>query len=630
MSFQRIIKETTPEAYKRQIAGLVAERKQNSEQQFSSVRRRLPILYDMYRGWVSGKFSPHKNDIHIPMIFSVIQSDVARKTQTSFGSWPAVSFLGYAPEDAPIARKREALINAQMKDCGTFLKGYDLFLTSDLYGTTFIQYGWRHDEDDVMVSYMDTMPLSGEPMSIAEKRRVVMFDGPDWKVLNSLDTFPQPAIRNVSDMDYFIVREYMDLDKIRQKAVPDANGRTLFDSAEVRRMEQEGTGAEEAGEDYRTYRQTGRSEDDMNARTREKYARPVELWTMYGRIPSELAPSDGITNRIVTVANGKYVLRNRPNPLWSGKIPIIACSPSYDPHHLFAPGKAEMLYKMNIIANRFTNQQLDALDLYIDPVMMHNEDAMIDTDNLFMRPGKWIKMQGTPSEMVQPLVPNLTGVQMGGQMTEMLWRWGQQGSGIIEDTVMGGGAGNRTTAREYLGRSEAVATRLLLESRLFEENVLEPMADAFVDLNRQFLTEPREVFILGSKATVDEITGLPIPQRTRDLITGWDLAPNYEARAVGATTRLGRAERINALTFLIQALGQNPMAASATNWITFLRHVFKAFELDNVNEIIQQPSEQEKMMVLMQGKQQPAEVPGQPNSAGSPGGMMNFVGQGVR
>jgi hypothetical protein len=190
-------------------------------------------------------------------------------------------------------------------------------------------------------------------------------------------------------------------------------------------------------------------------------------------------------------------------------------------------------------------------------------------------------MDGNPAENVVPVIPNMQGLQMGGQMTEQVWRWIQQGSGIVEDTVMGGQSQGQT-AREYLGRSEAVATRLMMESRIFEESFLEPMVDWMVDANRQFMTQEREVFILGENAITDPVTGEQIPVTTRESINGWDLVPNYEAHAVGATTQLNRTQRQQNLTFLMQAMGSNPMMASAINWIPFMR-LRREFELENVN-----------------------------------------------
>jgi hypothetical protein len=87
--------------------------------------------------------------------------------------------------------------------------------------------------------------------------------------------------------------------------------------------------------------------------------------------------------------------------------------------------------------------------------------------------------------------------------------------------------------------------------------------------------------------------------------------------------------RQQALTFLMQAAGQNPMAMTAINWTMFLRDVFRTFEMDNVNELVNSPPEQEKMLVLMNnGARPPDEIPGTPNQA-MPGSVPNMVGAGV-
>jgi hypothetical protein len=612
-----------------QLANLVMARKEHSENYFQGIRRQLPQLYDLYRGVMTGRFSPHKNNIHIPFIFSVIQSDVARKTQTSFGTWPIVSFLGYGPNDATIARKREALISAQMKDMGAFRKGYEVFLGADLYGTSVVRYGWDHREQEMEVPTFDTLPLSGQMVRRALKQRIVTFDGPNFVVKDLLDCYPQPGFRTIEDMGWFTESDYLDFDDIRALSEMEMSGGYFFDKWEVNRMGREGTSSPQIDTaDYKAWRVQSNTMIEEEARQRERYARPVKLVTMWGRVPSELAP-DGIVDRVITVANGKYVLRNRPIPFWNGKKPFLAFSPVADPHYFFAPGKAEILAKLQVLTNRFTNQQLDALEIFIDPVFFVNKDSGLDTRNLFIRPGKFINVEGNPNEMVYPLQPNMQGIQFGGAMTEQAWRWMQQGSGIVEDTVQGG-QGSRQTAREFLGRSEAVATRLLQESRMFEEEFLEPLADAFVDLNRQFLEAGREVLMLGENAKLDPVTGMVVPETTREQVYGWDLVPNYEARAVGSTSRLARANRQQTLIFLIQAMGQNPVAAAATNWINFFRNVLREFEIPNINEILNSPEEMQRMMELQKGgATQPGGVPGEAQAPPGGGSVNPLMGAGT-
>src|SRR5262245_49903215 len=125
------------------VIALVDENYQHSLREHHTFYSQLSSQYHAYR---TTQTQPRefRNNVNVPFIFAMVQSDVARKVQTSFGSWPIVSFGGYAPEDAGRARKNEVLISAQMKDDDSIVKAVDFFLTADLYGTAIARYGWRN------------------------------------------------------------------------------------------------------------------------------------------------------------------------------------------------------------------------------------------------------------------------------------------------------------------------------------------------------------------------------------------------------------------------------------------------------------------------------------------------------
>lgn len=526
--------------------------------------------------------------------------------------------IGWGPDDAPIARKRTALLDAQFKDCNSFLKAYQVFLTADLYGTAVVQHGWRKEVRDTLTNSSDFLPITGMQVQQIKRSQVTMFDGPDFDVLDLLDCGPQPGFADIEKMHWFEVRRYLDLEDIRELAAQD-----IFDRAEVARMEREGVGAAEIDADYKGYRTFFRSESEESARLAEHYSRPIELIEMWGTLPTELLPSDGIRHRVITVANKRYLLRNRPNPFWHGRKPFLAYSPMADPHYFYAPGKAEIAEKMQVVAERFTNQTLDALDLFIDPAFFYDGNSGLDTRNLYMRPGKFIKMDRPPQDAIMPIVPNFQGVQLGMEHVQYLDRMIQKGTGIVEDVTQGVG-GTRQTAREFLGRQESVATRLLLESRLAEEGFIEPLANCFDLLDKQFLELPREIAILGGSATRDEVTGAPIPQ-TKELLQPSDMEFDYRARAQGSSSRLSKATRQQNLVLLLQAAGANPIAAQAINWLNFYRVIFKEFEIDDIDELIQpamSPIMQQSGIPGTEGGQ----LPGAPNQVMGPGDMASLLG----
>jgi len=568
-------------AYRDQIVDVVTSRKKLSESYFTGIRNQWPRLYDLWRGTWTGRFHPHKNNVHIPLIFSAIWADAARKAATSLNMWPIVTFLGYGPDDIAIARKREALISAQMKDDDAFLKQTDFIVSADLYGKSIMQIGWKRKSEVRIIEFIDRLPISGRVVKSIKKGKITSFDGPITEQIDLLDCFPQPGVKRLRDMKWFIRRYFLDLDDVRYLASEET-----FDKNEVRRLEFEGgvgyQGADQASMIRRFAVRSGM--DDESVRMMDKYTRPIEIWEMWGDIPSELSP-DGVLRRVITVANGRYLFRNRPIPFWHGLLPFVDFSPTPDPHYYYAPGKAEIVEKLQLVGNRYLNQSLDAADLIIDPMWFYDRGANLNTRNLYSKPGRWIAGDGNPSTFVSPMQSELNGLTIADTKINQIREFTQMGTGIVDDAVQGL-QGDRQTAREFIGRREAAGTRLLLESRIYEEMTLEPEANMFVALNKQFLDTPVEVLILGDAAMFDPVTLEPIVG-TREYLDDYDLVPNYAARAVGATSALSKGMKQERLLQLLQALNSpiGQMAMGQINAVNFFRGIFREFEIPNINEI---------------------------------------------
>jgi hypothetical protein len=572
-------------AFREQIVKMVVAHMEHSESHFQGVRAKWPRLYDLWRGNWSGRFHPHKNNVHIPLIFSSIWADAARKVATSLNDYPVVSFLGYGPDDMPIARKREALISAQMKDDNCFLKQVDTVVSADLYGVAVMQIGWKKFAPMRVVEYVDRAPLSGKIVRHIKKQNVVMFDGPESLNIDLLDFFPQPTVPRLQDMKWVVRRYFLDLDDCRYLASIGA-----FDKAELNRLEREGSvgmGNTFVSTSIRRF-QVRTGMDDETARFMDKYSRPIEILEMWGTVPSEFAP-DGCLQRVCTVANRRYLLRNKPNPYNHGMLPFVCFTPTPDMHYFYAPGKAEVTEKIQIVANRYLNQSLDAADLQIDPIWFYNRAAGLVTKNLYARPGKFIPINGNPADMIQPMRQDLNGLTIADQKVAQMRGLADMATGV-NDAVSGlTSADSRQTAREFVGKREAAGTRLLLESRIYEEMLLEPMANMFVALDKQFLELPVEVLILGDGALLDPITQTPIP-RSRERLSGYDLTPNYAARALGASVGLSKGMQQQALGQLLQSMN-GPMGQAVMgqiNVVNFWRSIFRAFDVHNINEVFTQ------------------------------------------
>jgi hypothetical protein len=569
-------------AQREQIVNMVVDNVTESESTYSGIRAMYPRLYDLWRGTWTARNSPHRNSVHIPLIFSALWADSARKASTSLNDPRPVSFMGYGPDDEPTARKRESLFAAQSKDDKLYLKQVDNFLMGSLYGNSVTQVGWKRTEEMRIIEAVDRMPLSGQIVRQIRKGKIITFDGPESQNVDMLDFFPCPGFRTIDEMPWVVRRYFLDLDDLRYMAEAG-----IFSKSEVDRLIHEGgvnSGPASLGASARRF-QSRVGVDDDSTRYMSKWRRPVEILEMWGIVPSELC-SDGVFKRVITVANRRYLLRNKPNPFWHGLKPFLNYSPMPDPHYFYAPGKAEIVAKLQIVANRYVNQSLDAADLMIDPMWFYDRGAGLSTRNLYSRPGRYIPVNGNPNQVVSALQPNLNGLTVADQKVGQMREAVQMGTGIVDDAVAGLGGDSRQTAREFQGRREAAGTRLLLESRLYEETMLEPLANMFIALDRQFLELPVEVLILGEGAMVDPVTRMPIPS-SREVLEGYDMVKNYSARALGSTMALSKGTKQEHLLQLLNAMA-SPLGQSALgqiNAVNFFRGIFREFEIPNINEV---------------------------------------------
>jgi hypothetical protein len=577
------------------VLGFVREVRQRSERYSESAKRKMPRYYELWRGYYTGTAASSKNDVHLPLIFSTIQTDIARKMATSFGQRPFINFVGYGPDDASVARKHDALFDAQFRDARGIQKEYLTHLRADLYGRAVSRVMFQHKEEIHTRTEWTQLPLSGERVRQIMRAKVTTFDGPNHEPVDLLDCFPWPGFQFEEDMPGYAVRYYMTIEEAEYMA-SEAGGKA-FDASEIARIKRdqaESAFRQDEALIKRFEARTGWSDSAMNS----KHCPMLEIIEYYGYAPRGLVP--GVSKAIITTANNeKYLLRAKDLPYAHRQIPIISTSPTPDPHYYWAPGKAEVAEKMQIVGNKFLNMQLDGAEITVHPMMVYDRRKMVNTRALVSGPGRIFGVDGPPGDALMPVPFDMRGLGMAANQVAQMWQFMQMGSGIVDDAVMGmaGGSGSdRQTAREFVGRREAAGTRLMLESIMYEASYLERLADMYASLNAQFLEVPRQVLILGDNASTDPVSGDPIPA-TRETIHGWDLGTQYTARAMGSASSITKsAKQQNDLTMFQILAGAQPMVAGAINMVNFLRQMLRNLDYQNVNELVRKVPQVQDMM----------------------------------
>ena len=588
-----------------------------SIQHHKGVYDQMQYWYNAFNGIINTKAASFRNNLGLPFVFSIIMSDVAKKSNSIFSTWPYVSFRGFPKGHEYYAKKCEQLVSAQLLAAKSFSKSVDFFIMSDLYGTAIAQVGWTHL---TRMSRRRQRDAFGQMQVVPYEYEV--FNGPDWEVVDPLYFRPEPFKRRIPEMSGCI-REYeRDLDYLID--LNRSAGGQLYSDSALTQLKAMGDSAAQQNNIFPFARVSPFLPSNAVAVDSGPGAKSkkIQIWEWYGDLPSELYGSGEPRRRAITIANGTVILRDDilKEVFWHDQLPFVAYSAMPDPHNFFGIGKARVVEPLQDVAARLNNQKLDALDLAINPMWFANMAAIQGQQNLFTKPGRIFPVKGNPSEVVMPIVPNLSGVQLSYQEHEHLWRLAQQSSGITEDTVMGLSSSGRQTAREYMGRAESVLSRLNLEALLASSEFVEPLAEMIRDLNMQKLPIPYQMQILGDAAMINPITGLPMPME--DVMVDENVLNNsWKARAVGPSMMLTRTMQQQNSMQLLQVMSSNPVLLQATNWVNFARYIYDLFDIPADQFLVEQVPEVTQMAnQLGMSPEQLLGAADNPAAAGAQGG----------
>lgn len=564
------------------LVTLVNERRRASIEYVRERYRETEIYDRAFRGICDGKAASYLNDIVPPIILATVMSDVARKTNSMFGSWPVVTFQGVPGGSEGIAKKNELLINLQLHEAESYRKSVTFFMQADINGTAVADVGWSQIKR--LRQFRTYVPGTSEMIDVRDT--VTEFDGPTWKPRDLLTFLPEPGKTNVSDMNWYIETDYVDFDDLLE--LNSADGFQSFSPEAIKALSQTAIpGPRSASDDFMTLSRYRNFGDYLKQTGRTNSNKPVELWTMYGTVPYEFAP-DGVRRRVITIGNGSVVMRNDPDRLLLNRHRVVTYSPTPDPYHFVGIGKAKIAEPLQAAAGRLMNQKLDAFDLFIKPAFLVEAGALA-SQNMFVKPGKafQVRTKGRAlGDVIQALPVNLQPLAMAFQEIAFLDGMIQKGTGISESAVMGldTGQGDKT-ARQFVGEQEAAMTRLAMEAGLASVEVVEPIAELMRDMNKTLLPLPKQFSMIGTRAIFNPVTGLPLEPEEGMISNPMELNHSWKAKAFGPSFMLTKSASKADAVQLAQVMMQNPVWIQNLNWLAMAKKIFSLYDW-NVDEMM--------------------------------------------
>ena len=325
----------------------------------------------------------------------------------------------------------------------------------------------------------------------------------------------------------------------------------------------------------------------------------VELLHFYGDI-YDINTQTFQKNRVITIVDRCYIIRNEPSSSWTGKAPIFHCGWRLRPDNLYAMGPLDNLVGMQYRIDHLENAKSDAFDLIIHPVMKVKGYV----EDFEYGPGERIYCGDEGDVEFQS--PDVTMLQADTQIA--IYEMKMEEMAGAPKQAMGFRTPGEKTAYEVQILENGANRVFLNKSAYFEEMFLEQILNSMLETARRNMGPSDLIKVMDDQWGVAEFMK----------ITKEDLSAKGKLRPIGARRFARNANILQNLTQLATSpLGQDPAVNAHVSGIGMAKLIeelldLERFDLVQDNVRIAEMLETEK---LKQSAQQIVMEQGMPDNA---------------
>ena len=569
-------------------------------------------FYDLYRNIPKSKSENWMSNKFVPMTHSQVEAAYSNLLGLFFAVNPPFDVKARNEGNDMAAMHIKKLLQYQMELAG-FNTEFQQFLRSlCIFGTGIGKIIWERKWDMRKEWVVQTEPmlnLFGVPIgqrevgSVPVDKQYLSFNQPMFFNCNIGDIFPDPMAIDIQD-SWIIHRTYRAIDYLRQMhnnhpEVYNENVLKIVDADAV---------------------QNNKGRDDIQgslgllnytAVDMPKGAGQIELLERWGL---DIDPEDGVLKpRVLTVAAGKYLIRNTNNPYWHGKNPFVKASYIPSLNEFYGIGIPEIVEDCQTSVNETVNQRNDNISLALNRIILYKRGANVKMSNLKSAPG--IKI-GTDEEIDSsirfietPLYCRDTFIH-----AQEFERWAQESTAITKMTLGMGSKQQNDTATGMSLLQRASGDRFMAIAKVIENCAFKEILRQWYQLNYQFIEDD----------VLFQIVGMEGSQSFR--VNPSDVRKDYEFIPAGLFTMENRGQKALRL-IQYKNITQNDPTIKQT---ALNEKIFKAMEIgDDPRELIREDAEVQEIanlakMFAMQMLQQQAEA--EPKKTPGMGGKGQIMG----
>ena len=265
----------------------------------------------------------------------------------------------------------------------------------------------------------------------------------------------------------------------------------------------------------------------------------IEYWgDIFNPITGELQ-----TNRLITVIDRSYVIRNTENPAWNGVKPFAHSGWRILPDNIYGQGPLDQLVGMQYRADHLENLKADTFDQIVHPMIVIKGDGI---DDFEFRPGGKIFV-GADGD-VTFLRPDASVLQANNEIAFYHGMMEQMAGSPKES--MGFRTPGEKTAFEVDVLQQGADRMFQDKLNRFEEHIIQTV------LNLMFEMLVRNMDVTDiARSFNDDTKALELTELTRE-----DVVADGILRPVGAKHFAARNKRIRELSNFLQLAGNTSIA----------------------------------------------------------------------
>ena len=283
--------------------------------------------------------------------------------------------------------------------------------------------------------------------------------------------------------------------------------------------------------------------------------------------------------RVITVANRTVVLKDRPNPLWMGRMPFVVCSGMPDAFQIAGLSVVEALAQLQEMLWTLQNQRLDVVRMLANLITLIRSDVD-DPDAYVWEPGaQWlVEDPGQVGTLpIDPAAANITLEAEGllkGDLQNIM-------GGLPMNSGVDSGNVDQSTATG-VSIITTIAQRIIQARKQHYLWAYASLGKQFLLLYQQFLREERVVRIVGQSGAQAYRT-----------ITPLEIQGDYDVTIDVTSDSLMRQERRAEAQSLLQiAAAVQPVFAqsgAALNLKAFMEKALDAYDVPDKERFFMPP-----------------------------------------